>query len=338
MPATEVEWIRWDDLPPILGSEAILDKAFKRAAKAHGRGRTREEKTKSESVARVHSLGDTISSTMEGYVKSFPSISRLPPFYRDIMQILVDSEKVRHDLGTVDWCRKKVLEFSKAYSREIGRSGDARLVEVRRKEAYGRISSLVHQVSESLERLEAARRRLSSVPMIDLDAPTVVVAGMANVGKSMFVAAVSTAKPKVAIYPFTTKEITMGHAERGNLRIQVIDTPGLLDRPAGKRNPIEQQAANALKNLARLVIFLYDPTETCGFTMPEQVSLFERLTEEFPDVRFVEVENKVDLKNSGSGRMKVSALTGKGLDKVLDHVSALLTNRAPGASPLRRAG
>jgi nucleolar GTP-binding protein len=337
MPAPDVGWIRWDDLPPILNSTAILDKAFKRAAKAHGRGRTRAERAKSESVARVHSLGDTISSTIAGYVKAFPSIGRLPPFYRDLMHILVDVEKVRHDLGTIDWCRKKVQEFSKAYSREIGRSSDAGLVEVRRKEAYGRISSLVHQVAESLECLEAARRRLSSVPMIDLEAPTVVVAGTANVGKSQFVAAVSTAKPKVAQYPFTTKEISLGHTERGHLRIQVLDTPGLLDRPAGKRNPIEQQAASALKNLAKLVIFLYDPTETCGFTMQEQIHLFERLREEFPDVRFVEVENKVDLKNSGSGRMKVSALTGRGVDKVLDHMAAMLTNRAPGASPPRRA-
>lgn len=324
-------------MPPILGSAAMLDKAFKRAARAHGRGRTRAEKNKSESVARVHSIGDTISSTIEGYVKSFPSISRLPPFYRDLMHILVDAEKVRHDLGTIDWCRKKVMEFSKAYSREIGRTNDAALIETRRKEAYGRISSLVYQVEGSLERLEAARRRLSSVPMIDLGAPTVVVAGMANVGKSQFVAAVSTAKPKVAQYPFTTKEITLGHTERGYLRIQMLDTPGLLDRPAAKRNPIEQQAATALKNLAKLVIFLYDPTETCGFTMTEQMHLFERLKEEFPGIHFVEVENKVDLRNSGSSRMKVSALTGKGLDRVLDHVAALLTNRAPGASPPRKA-
>jgi nucleolar GTP-binding protein len=338
MSAPEEDWVRWDDLPPILNSAAILDKAFKRAAKAHGRGRTRSERAKAESVARVHSLGDTISSTLGGYVKAFPSIARLPPFYRDLMHILVNVEKVRHDLGTVDWCRKKVLEFSKAYSREIGRSSDAKLVEVRRKEAYGRISSLVHQVAESLESLEAARRRLSSVPLIDLAAPTVVVAGMANVGKSQFVAAVSTAKPKVAQYPFTTKEISLGHTERGHLRIQVIDTPGLLDRPAEKRNPIEQQAASALKNLAKLVIFLYDPTETCGFTMHEQTHLFARLREEFPDVRFVEVENKVDLKNSGSDRMKVSALTGKGVDKVLNQVATMLTNRALGASLPRGDG
>ncbi len=271
-------------------------------------------------------------------MKSFPSIERLPPFYRELMHIMVNVETVKHDLGAVDWCRKKVQEFARAYAREIGRENDAALIELRRKEAYGRISSLVRQISKNLEALETARHRLREIPSIDLEAPTIVVAGAANVGKSQFVAAASSAKPLVAQYPFTTKEVSVGHTERRHFRIQVIDTPGLLDRPAEKRNPIEQQAANALRHLARLVVFLLDPTETCGFTMTEQLQLLSRLREEFPGVQFVEVENKVDLLNSGSNRMKVSALTGKGVDKVVDKVAAVLTSLALAASPPPGAG
>lgn len=328
----------WGDIPPILSSKAILDKGFKRAARVETRGKTRAERQKHLSVAKVQALGDSIASTLERYVKSFPSIENLPPFFRDLVDILVDMDKIKKDLGGIDWCRHKVLEFSKVYAREIGRQIDPAIIDLRRKEAYGRISSLVNQVSENLERLEDSRRKLSKTPTLDLEAPTVVVAGMANVGKSQFVAAVSSARPKIAHYPFTTKAVSVGHTERHGTRFQVIDTPGLLDRPADERNAIEQQAANALRNLARAVVFLLDPTETCGFTMESQLNLLKRLKEEFPEVLFVEVENKLDILDSKSGRRKVSALTGQGVEKTMDDVAAIITGRVPGASRPRRAG
>ncbi len=330
-----VEQMKWGDIPPILSSIAVLDKAFKRAAKAKGKGRTKLDKHKSTSIARVQTLGDTIGSTLERYVKSFPSIDNLPEFYRDLVDILVKKDLLKKDLGAIDWCRGKVLEFARAYVKEIGRQTDISYMELRRKEAYGRISSIVHQVSKNLERLEESRSNLSKLPTIEPDMPTIVVAGTANVGKSQFVAAASSARPKVAQYPFTTKAVSVGHVERRYTRFQIVDTPGLLDRAAEERNPIEKQAANALRHLARIVVFLIDPSETCGYTMESQLNLLAKLKQEFPNVTFVEVENKLDLMDSGSFRKKVSALKGIGVDEVIDEVAAMLTNRVPEASPPR---
>jgi len=327
----------WADIPPILSAKALLDKGFKRAAKVEARGRTREEKRKRFSIAKVQALGDTISSSLDGYVKSFPSIQNLPPFFRDLVDILVDTDVIRKDLGAISWCSHKVSEFSRAYAREIGRLTELSMIELRRKEAYGRISSVVHQVSKHLDALERARHNLSDIPTLDLEAPTIVIAGIANVGKSQFVAAASSARPKVAHYPFTTQEVSVGHTERGYTRLQIIDTPGLLDRPAEKRNRIEQQAANALRHLASAAVFLIDPTETCGFRMEAQLHLLAALRQEFPELLFIEVENKLDMLDTKSTRRKVSALTGQGVSKVVDDLAAIITSRALGASPHRIA-
>ena len=43
-------------------------------------------------------------------------------------------------------------------------------------------------------------------------------------------------------YAFTTKSLFVGHMDHKYLRWQVIDTPGLLDRPLEERNTIEMQA------------------------------------------------------------------------------------------------
>ena len=42
-------------------------------------------------------------------------------------------------------------------------------------------------------------------------------------------------------YAFTTKSLYVGHMDYKYLRWQVIDTPGVLDRPLEDRNTIEMQ-------------------------------------------------------------------------------------------------
>ncbi|NIU67002.1 MAG: GTP-binding protein, partial [Actinobacteria bacterium] len=102
------------------------------------------------------------------------------------------------------------------------------------------------EVADDLDRVGAARNDLRDLPDIRPDEPTVVVAGYPNVGKSSFVNAVTRASNRVAEYPFTTTGVQIGHVERDRIRYQLVDTPGLLDRPPAERNAIERQAASAL--------------------------------------------------------------------------------------------
>ena len=47
-------------------------------------------------------------------------------------------------------------------------------------------------------------------------------------------------------YAFTTKSLFVGHMDYRYLRWQVIDTPGILDRPLEERNTIEMQVCGRL--------------------------------------------------------------------------------------------
>ena len=56
-----------------------------------------------------------------------------------------------------------------------------------------------------------------------------------------------------------------------NPLLQVIDTPGLLDRSLSERNTVEMQAITALAHLRAYIMYIIDPSENCGFSLKAQV-------------------------------------------------------------------
>jgi len=320
------------ELPSVLDAKGLLDKAFGRAAKATATGPDRVARARNLAVARVRIAGETIESTLRGVVKGFPSLDRLPPFYQELVHLLVDKGQLKKHLGAADWAASQAHELTREYRRRIGRAQGNAIGDLRR-EAYGRLSSVVKQVASDLDALSEARRTLRRIPEVDPDLPTIVVAGYPNVGKSSFVRAVSTGRPKVADYPFTTKRVSLGHVTRGDRRYQIMDTPGLLDRPMEKRNAMERQAISALTHLADGVLFLLDPTETCGYPLEDQRRLLGEIRALFSDVPFVIVANKADLGGRANGALAVSALSGQGVREAFDRLLSEVTSRVPVAAP-----
>ncbi len=78
---------------------------------------------------------------------------------------------------------------------------------------------------------KAATQRASMIIEKEGAAQAVVV-GPPNTGKSQLVAAVTSAVPAVAEYPFTTHRAMPGMMIFKNIQIQLIDTPPLTDQPA----------------------------------------------------------------------------------------------------------
>lgn len=317
------------DIPTVLSADEILDKAFRKASKVDYHGQTRLETVRETNISKLKSSSDVIVSTMGRYVKAFPSIDRQSPFYSELIDVTIGRDKLKKSLGAMDWCRGSVARVSKAAQREIAAARNIAKVDEVRRGAYGRMSSLVKQVDKELAFLAKARNTMRKFPTVNPDEPTIVIAGAPNVGKSALVARISTAKPRVAVYPFTTQEVSVGTFEKKYQRYQVIDTPGLLDRDLSERNPIELRAVLALKHLADAIVFIFDPTETCGYLIEQQEHLLETIKKEFAKVPVIEVENKADLGKSKNDRIKISAETGAGVQRLVDSLAGLLQNQQP---------
>jgi nucleolar GTP-binding protein len=197
---------------------------------------------------------------------------------------------------------------------------------------YGRLASFLREVDTDLVRLAEMEAFLRARPHLETGVPTVVVAGFPNVGKSSLVARLSTAHPEVADYPFTTLAIAVGHADLGFDRMQVVDTPGVLGRP-DRMNPAEAEAIATVEKAAHVILFVIDPTESCGYTQADQEGLLARWRTEFPTTPILEVETKSDLPHPPSARLEVSAITGAGIDELRRRVQEALKKARPTPSP-----
>ena len=305
----------FENLPTVLSSGEILDKAFRRAVRVSAYHPDRLKRRKIKSLSRLQAVRDIITSTLEGYLNAFPHPEKLHPFYRDLLDLLVSEERYRRALSELDWAVDMILKLYKSYASKIRGARAEEDVERARKAFYGRVSSIVEDIGWALDELARARERLRVLPSIDPETPLVIVAGAPNVGKSQLVRALSTAEPEVASYPFTTKRVHLGHMYCGPQRVQVLDTPGLLDRPFSRMKEPERQAALALRRLPGLVVFLFDPSRTCGYDLGYQRAVLEDVRR-MHQGRVIVVENKADISEPAGLGLRISALTGRGLDEL----------------------
>jgi nucleolar GTP-binding protein len=312
-----------EKIPTVPTADEVMDRSLRRAASRMKEKKNRQRADREFVMAIAASLHDRLVKV----IRSFPEFETLPPFYRDLVEILFGLEKLRIALGGVGWAAYNTRRIGGQMSREIRGSTDTRGV---RKRAVARLSSIVHQVDRDLRFLNEVRNTLRVLPVLR-DEFTVVVAGYPNVGKSSFIRIVSTAEPEVASYPFTTKGIIVGHRKMGRSGVQFVDTPGLLDRPPEDRSPIERQAVSALMHAAQAVLFILDPSEMCGYPVENQLALMEEV-KGMIGVPMVIAVNKADVKGM-EGFPNMSTLTGEGVDAVLE---ALL--RLKGPSPMPRQG
>lgn len=283
-------------IPTILRSQEILDKANRRAMKVQVADPDFRFRMQKLNKSKVDSFAGVIESTLERYVKAFPSFDNLPPFYMALIDLLTPIGEVKRILGRLDGTRRQISIIKTKTIRQITRTSKPDYMDLKRKEAFGRVSSMIYDLEEDLISLAEVREKFKELPSIPTKHPTIVVAGYPSVGKSQLVKQMSTADPKVATYPFTTQELTVGYFYVDRTKYQIVDTPGLLDRPFEKRNLIEKQAILALTLLTNICIYIIDPTGHCGFQIEPQLELLSSIAKAIPDMNFILVSNKSDLK------------------------------------------
>jgi len=166
------------------------------------------------------------------------------------------------------------------------------------------------------------------------------LAGLPNAGKSTFIRAVSSARPKVADYPFTTLNPSLGVVRVGEASFVIADIPGLIEG-ASEGVGLGHQF---LRHLARTRLLLHivdltgeDPAADARVIAAELKKYEEAL---FRKPRWL-VFNKADAAEDADARIrkivgqlrwkrpwfKVSAISGAGTSAVMKAIARELAEK-----------
>jgi GTP-binding protein len=167
------------------------------------------------------------------------------------------------------------------------------------------------------------------------------IIGYPNVGKSTLLAAASAAKPKIAGYPFTTREPVLGVVEVGRENFVLAEIPGLIDGAHLGRGLGHDFLRHILRT--KILIHLIDgssvsPVEDM-IQVNTELNLFDSSLKQKPQLVVV---NKIDLPGVrtrlagvkdaftavGTTAFFVSAATGEGVNELMTETVKLLRDVA----------
>lgn len=246
-------------------------------------------------MRKVKFTQQTFHDKLTQILTDFPKLEDVHPFYADLMNVLYDKDHYKLALGQINTARHLIDNVSKDYCRLLKYGDSLYRCKQLKKAAMGRMCTIMKRQKQSLEYLEQVRQHLSRLPSIDPNTRTLLICGFPNVGKSSFINKITRADVEVQPYAFTTKSLYVGHADYKYLRWQVIDTPGILDHSLEERNTIEMQAITALAHLRAAVLYVMDPSEQCGYSIEQQIELFNNIKPLFVNKPLLICTNKVDV-------------------------------------------
>ncbi|MDD2471609.1 MAG: GTPase ObgE [Dehalococcoidales bacterium] len=167
------------------------------------------------------------------------------------------------------------------------------------------------------------------------------IIGLPNAGKSSLLSACSGAKPKIAGYPFTTLEPELGTVVKGKSAFVMADIPGLIEGAADGKGLGYEFLRHIIRT--RLLVHLIDgsaPKPLEDFKLVNQE--LKRYDTELLYKQQIVVINKIDKSETqarigeiirefateGINPLFISALTGEGVDGLVDRVDRQLTRIA----------
>ncbi|MFC1966625.1 GTPase ObgE, partial [Chloroflexota bacterium] len=167
------------------------------------------------------------------------------------------------------------------------------------------------------------------------------IIGYPNVGKSTLLSAASAAKPRIADYPFTTREPVLGVVEVGQQIFVLAEIPGLIDGAHRGRglghdflrhitrtrvliHVVDGSSVSPLEDMIRVntELSLFDST----LTLKPQLVVVNKI--DLPQVQARLDEIKAAFADAGTPLLCVSAETGEGVGELMAEVVKVLNRVA----------
>ncbi|CAL9072409.1 unnamed protein product [Musa textilis] len=287
----------FQQLPMVMQSMDILSSAQRKARNVSPTKGIQNiaKRERNRGAKQLDALMKELAVPLRKYMETFPNKQYLHPYERSLIELTFGDGTYEEILGRVDALRKKVVSVGKQHASLCAQSTSKHEAEERLNVGLKKLEEVFQFGRTAVDDLLNVAKTLRAMPVVDPQTPTLCLVGAPNVGKSSLVRNLSTGKPEVCNYPFTTRGILMGHIILNYERFQVTDTPGLLTRHDDDRNNIERLTLAVLSYLPTAVLYVHDLSGECGTSPDDQFTTYKQIRERFKDHLWLDVVSKCDL-------------------------------------------
>ncbi|XP_059301725.1 uncharacterized protein LOC132053643 isoform X1 [Lycium ferocissimum] len=284
-------------LPMVMPSIDVLQSALRKAkrvspTKGIANAAKRE---RNKGAKQLDTLMKELAVPLRTYKENFPNKKYLHPYERSLIELTLGDGNYEEVLRKLEALRKKVVSVGKEHASLCAKSLSKREAEERLNEGLKRIEEIFDRDGKAVDELLNIAKTLRAMPVVDLETPTLCLVGAPNVGKSSLVRILSTGKPEICNYPFTTIGILMGHINLSYQNFQVTDTPGILRRCDEDRNNLEKLTLAVLTHLPTAVLYVHDLSGECGMSPLDQFVIYKEMRESYSSHIWLDVVSKCDL-------------------------------------------
>ncbi|HIE37070.1 TPA: GTP-binding protein [Candidatus Geothermarchaeota archaeon] len=318
----------WERIKPPLKTDDIEEIGFRKASREANKipYKSKIETPKRREMIRVKILYKFIHMNLSRSLRILDAYFEAHQFYKDLIRIYFPENEIKRIHKRIYNLIRTLEDIKNEYIDKINNTYSPEDMKKFRRVAQGKFATFLRRIKSDIEFVIDLHRYASRLPSIDVETMTFLVAGPPNTGKSTLVNVLSSAKIKTAEYPFTTKNIHVGHIQYRYLNAQIIDTPGLLDRSLNERNEIELKAIYALKNLAGDILYMFDVSNNAYYPISNQINIYREIQREFNDRYIIPIANKIDSidkdkiieleMNFGDELFSISCIKREGIDRL----------------------
>ncbi|KAG2305789.1 hypothetical protein Bca52824_025537 [Brassica carinata] len=230
----------------------------------------------------------TFSDKLSTILRDFPLLHDIHPLYTDLLRFVFDKDRYSFSLGQVNTARRLIQNIADDYLNLLEFVGSVRECRALKASAVAGMFSVVNEITPGLAYLEQLRQHMVKLPLIDPNVATLLVAGYPHGEKACFVE---------GVVDFVAKSVAfdVGFTDyNGLMRCQVIDAPGVLDKPVfGECNVVVDALARRLGDA--IVLFFLDVSGSCGYSVADQVVFFHSVKAVFVERPLLVVCDESDL-------------------------------------------
>ncbi|MFW9886044.1 MAG: hypothetical protein ACFFEX_16785, partial [Candidatus Thorarchaeota archaeon] len=148
-------------------AEEIIDFAHRKSTRLSMKSSLRlkrVERTRIREISRLQEFTKQVKTKLKNAVEDFPTLDRLHPFYYELAEILVGTDRLKQALGAVYNCIPPIDDITNNHIQALKLADDFRQMKKTRRAAKGRISSILRATAPNLDFIIEAKMKMARLP------------------------------------------------------------------------------------------------------------------------------------------------------------------------------